>query len=90
MDYAVHAVEKSRTRLRDLDFTSQASDNLGVARTLSHVRFFATPWTVARQAHLSIEFSRQEYWSGLPFPSPGIQLRDRTQVSFIAGRCFNL
>ena len=33
---------------------------------------FATPWTVARQAPLSMGFSRQEYWSGLPFPSPGI------------------
>ena len=32
---------------------------------------FATPWTVARQAPMSMEFSRQEYWSGLPFPSPG-------------------
>ena len=31
----------------------------------------ATPWTVARQAPLSMEFSRQEYWSSLPFPSPG-------------------
>ena len=31
----------------------------------------ATPWTVAYQAPLSMEFSRQEYWSGLPFPSPG-------------------
>ena len=31
----------------------------------------ATPWTVARQASLSMGFSRQEYWSGLPFPSPG-------------------
>ena len=30
-----------------------------------------TPWTVARQASLSMEFSRKEYWSGLPFPSPG-------------------
>ena len=33
--------------------------------------FFATLWTVARLAPLSMEFSRQEYWSGLPFPSPG-------------------
>ena len=33
--------------------------------------FFATPWTVALQAPLSMGFSRQEYWSGLPFPSPG-------------------
>ena len=32
---------------------------------------FATPWTVAHQAPLSTGFSRQEYWSGLPFPSPG-------------------
>ena len=37
----------------------------------SHVRLFVTPWTVARQAPPSMEFSRQEYWSGLPFPSPG-------------------
>ena len=37
----------------------------------SHVRVFATPWTVACQAPLSMGFSRQECWSGLPFPSPG-------------------
>ena len=42
-----------------------------VVQSLSHVRFFATLWTVARQAPLSMEFFRQEYWSGLPFPSPG-------------------
>ena len=34
-------------------------------------RSYATPWTVAHQAPLSMEFSRQESWSGLPFPSPG-------------------
>ena len=38
---------------------------------LSRVRLCATPWTVARQAALSMEFPRQEYWSGLPFPNPG-------------------
>ena len=32
---------------------------------------FATPWTIALEASLSVGFSRQEYWSGLPFPSPG-------------------
>ena len=37
----------------------------------SHVWLFATPWTVALQAPPSMGFSRQEYWSGLPFPSPG-------------------
>ena len=40
-------------------------------KSLSCLRLFATPWTVAHQAPPSIEFSRQEYWSGLPFPSPG-------------------
>ena len=39
---------------------------------LSPVRLFATPWTVACQAPQSLEFSRQEYWSGLPFPPPGV------------------
>ena len=37
----------------------------------SHVRLFATPWTVACQAPLSMEFSRQEYWNGLPLPPAG-------------------
>ena len=37
----------------------------------SHVWLLATGWTVARQAPLSIGFSRQEYWNGLPFPFPG-------------------
>ena len=40
-------------------------------KSLSHVQLFATPWTVAYQAPPSMELSRQEYWSGLPFPSPG-------------------
>ena len=39
-------------------------------KLLSHVWLFATPWTVAYQAHPSMGFSRQEYWSGVPFPSP--------------------
>ena len=38
---------------------------------LSHVRLFVTLWTVAHQAPLSMGFSRQEYWSGLPYPPPG-------------------
>ena len=40
-------------------------------KSLSHVQLFATPGTVAHKASQSMEFSRQEYWSGLPFPSPG-------------------
>ena len=42
-----------------------------LVQSLRCVRLFATPWTVAYQASQSIGFSRQEYWSGLPFPSPG-------------------
>ena len=38
---------------------------------MSHIRLYATPWTVALQALLSMGFSRQEYWGGWPFPSPG-------------------
>ena len=41
------------------------------AQSLSHVQLFGTPWTVALQAPLFMGFSRQEYRSGLPFPSPG-------------------
>ena len=40
-------------------------------KSLSCVRLFVTPWAIAYQAPPSIGFSRQEYWSGLPFPSPG-------------------
>ena len=51
------------------DFYSLAS--LMLECILSCVQLFATPWTIARQAPLSMEFPRQEYWSGLPFPPPG-------------------
>ena len=40
-------------------------------KLFSYVRLFETPWTVACQTLPSMEFSRQGYWSGLPFPSPG-------------------
>ena len=42
-----------------------------VVKLLSHVQLFVTLWTVVHQAPLSMEFSRQDYWSKLPFPSPG-------------------
>ena len=54
-------------------------------QSLSYVRFFATSWTVAHQAPLSMEFSRQEYWSGLPFPSPG-DLPDPGSSCLLLGR----
>ena len=55
--------------------------------TLSHVQLFATLWTVACQAHLSREFSRQEYWSGWPCPSPGTKLPSLASPA-LAGRFF--
>ena len=42
-----------------------------LAQSLSHVQLFATPWNAASQAPLSMGFSRQKYWSELPFPIPG-------------------
>ena len=60
----------------------------------SHVWLFASPWAVARLAPLSVEFSRQAYWSGFPFPSPGDLpnpgIEPGTQVSHIAGRFFTI
>ena len=44
---------------------------LSEVKLLSRVRLFASPWTVANEAPPSMGFSRQEYWSGVPFPSPG-------------------
>ena len=62
------------------------------AQSLSRVRLFATPWTVAHQAPLSMEFPRQEYWSGLPSPSPGDLLNPGIEPGSpaLAGRFFTL
>ena len=63
------------------------------AQSLSHVWFFVTPWTVAHQAPLPMELSRQEYWSGLPFsipgdlPDPGIE-PEPSAAPTLAGRFF--
>ena len=46
------------------------SNQIRLDQSLSHVRLFATPWTAAHQAPPSMGFSRQEYWSALPLPSP--------------------
>ena len=69
-----------------LDYNS----NRSISCMLSCVWFFAAPWTVARQAPLSMGFSRQEYQNRLPCSPPGAssRARDRTQVSCITGRFF--
>ena len=80
---AVHGVAKSRTRMSDwtelylteplcctavINIVNQLCLHV---HALSHIWFFSTPWTVAHRAPLFMEFSRQEYWCKLSFPSPG-------------------
>ena len=50
-------------------------------KSLSCVRLLATPWTAAHQAPPSVGFSRQEYWSGLPFPSPNMKVKSEREVT---------
>ena len=61
-----HAIENYREKIP----VRLQHYNHGQVKSFSRVRFFATPWTVAYHASPSRGFSRQEYWSGLPFPSP--------------------
>ena len=58
-------------------------------KSLSRVRLLATPWTVAHQAPPSMGFSRQEYWSGVPLPSP-IGLTRQTFVGKVMSLHFNM
>ena len=65
------------------------------ACVLCHIRVFETAWTVTRQPPLSMEFSRQEYWSGLPFPPPGdspnLGIKPKSLVSpALAGEFFTI
>ena len=59
---------------RILKWVTISLSNACMLSRFSHVRLCATLWTAADQAPLSMGFSRQEYWSGLPFPSPHIAL----------------
>jgi len=52
-------------------------------RSLSRVRLLATPWTVAHQAPLSMGFSRQECWSGVPLPSPAFIIKELQIKTFV-------
>ena len=74
----------------DLTARSGKPPALWEVNLLSHVWLFATPWTAAYQAPLSIEFSRQEYWSGvaIAFSRGTSRPRDRSRVSHIASRRF--
>ena len=67
---SVHGILQART----LEWVAISSSNAWKwkvkVKSLSHVRLLATPWTAAHQAPPSMGFSRQEYWSGVPLPSP--------------------
>ena len=65
----IHIFSKRQEIILDWLDTNYISNNI-LCCHFRHVGLFATLWTVAFQAPLSMEFSRQEYWSGLPFPSP--------------------
>ena len=95
------AIQRMRNWCSDQKWVTRLGNQLATiyevwkCELLSHVWLSATPWTVARQAPLSMGFSRPEHWSGLPCPSQGSggwssQLKDRTQISCTAGRFFTI
>ena len=65
--WQIQATEVSNFKLKNVRTWACRS----LSQSLSLVELVVSPWTVAHQASLSMGFSRQEYWSGLPFPSPG-------------------
>ena len=72
LDQSPKAIEiKARINKWDLIKLKAFSQSVLCAKSASVVSDYVTLWTVAHQAPLSMEVSRQEYWSGLPFPSPG-------------------
>ena len=76
--------KNSLFHLNDLCLTSEGYLLvMCVLSHFSHVQLFATPRTVAHQAFLPLGFSRQEYWSGLPFPSPGDFLTQGSKLSLL-------
>ena len=97
--YIYYCGQESLRKQWSTPHSQQKVQNAVRACVLSHfsrVRLSATPWTVARQALLSMGFSRQEYWRGLPFPSPqnavlGCNLKnDKMILIHFQGKDFNI
>ena len=64
-------LERLRINLINISEEKNFTQVYKSVKSLSHVGLFAIPWTIAHQTPLSMGFPRQEYWSGLQFPSPG-------------------
>ena len=79
---SVHGIFQARVLEWGAIAFSKAWKWKGKVKSLSRVRLLVTPWTVAHQASPSMGFSRQEYWSGLPLPSPDCQCRRRKRHTF--------
>ena len=94
---ASYVVQKDPVRINCLIvmFTPAGARWILCAQSLSHVRLFATPWPVAHQAPLSMEFSRHEYLSELPFPlpedlpSPGVEPVSPVAPALAGGFCYH-
>ena len=71
VQYFGHLMQRTESFEKTILTCFLLSQKFCMCQLLSPVQLFATPWTVAHKAPLSMEFSRQEYWSGLPFPIPG-------------------
>ena len=84
---AVHRVTKSQTQLSDWTTTTIKLTGPLLFLFSKLCLTLSNPWTVAFQAPLSVEFSRQEYWSGLPFPSPG-DIPNKPAFPVLAGGFF--
>ena len=84
-EYKGEWISKWIKKTLKVNFLEQCHTNY-VLSHFSHVWLFATPWTVAHQPPLSMEFSRQEYWSRLPCSSPGESSwpRDQNQISYVS------
>ena len=75
---SIHGIFQARI----LEWVAIAFSNAGKVKSLSRVQLLATPWTATHQAPPSMGFSRQEYWSGMPLPSPKVDLELHKEIAF--------
>ena len=68
--WEAHILRKAQSCLHRITRLFLCSYWKGTCQSLSHIQLFVTPWTVARQVHPCMGFSRRDYWSGLPCPPP--------------------